>query len=148
MASAATRVNQSKASEDVLLEFECEIEEDVGAELEDFVRLSHLGQFKDAHELYDECLSSYDDWYPVAAEYADCLLREGEFERLATFSRNAVTRFLLPDERELFRLMEVIGCDTRNDIKLQELQRLWPIDSLQPPYTSLRDIDVGHQDGS
>ena len=59
-----------------------DIEEGVKAELEDFVRLSHICQFRDAYELFDECLSSHDAWYPVAAAYADCLLREGDFEQL------------------------------------------------------------------
>lgn len=52
--------NQSRSSEDVLLELDYEIEGDVKAELEDFVRLSHLGQLKDAHELFDGRLSSHE----------------------------------------------------------------------------------------
>lgn len=138
MESAA--IPQSKASKDVVLELDYEIEEDVEAELEDFVRLSHTGQFKDAHELYDECLSSYDTWYPVAAEYADCLLREGDLEQLASFSRKARMAFEDPSERELFTLMIMIGTHAA-----LLPPAMLPLNPLKPPYTSLRDIDVGPQ---
>lgn len=144
---ATSQSSQSKASEDVVLELEYEIEEDVEAELEDFVRLSHSGQFKDAHKLYDECLSGYDSWYPIAAEYADCLLREGDFQQLVTFSRKARLRFQDRSERKLLRLMEVIGNRTP-DKKLMwhKLADLWPVSSMKPPYNSLSDTEVGHQE--
>ena len=92
------RLNQCQPSEDVNLELECDIEEDVEAELEEFVRLSHTGQFRDAHELFDECLSSHVDWYPVAAEYADCLFREGSFNQLEAFCDEKGMKF--PDYSE------------------------------------------------
>ena len=134
--------NQSISSEDILLELDYEIEEDVKAELEEFVRLSHTGQFKDAHELFDECLSSHDGWYPVAAEYADCLLREGDFEQLAAFCEKALMKF--PDLREtaLLELMFGIGSLLPRDVMWWRLQALWPALSLKPPYTSLKDTDV------
>lgn len=133
----STAINQSKASKDIVLELDYEIEEDVKAELEDFVRLSHAGQFNDAHELYDECLSNYDSWYPVAAEYADCLLREGDFKQLEDFSGKARIKFEDPSERELFSLMKMIG--SRKELLVLSL----PVRSLKPPYTSLSDVDVG-----
>ena len=138
------QMNPSNPSEDVKLELECEIQEDVGAELEDFVRLNHTGQFKDAHELYDECLSIHDDWYPIAAEYADCLLREGDFAQLAAFSRKAVTRFQDLCERALFSLMYEIGSRSSKSAKWQRLKSLWPALSFKSPFTSLKDTDVGH----
>ena len=137
--------NQSETSADVELELEYEIEEDIEAELENFVRLNHTGQFEDAHELFDECLSSHDDWYPIAAEYADCLLREGNFRRLAVFSQKASMTFQDPGEKMLLLLMGVIGTLAPRHVMRQQLQALWPIDDLKPPYTSLRDTDVGHQ---
>lgn len=147
MDSIATgQSSQSKASEDVVLELEYEMEEDLEAELEDFVRLSHSGQFKDAHELYDECLSAHDSWYPIAAEYADCLLREGDFQQLVTFSRKAAMRFQDPSERTLLHLMEVIGSRAPNEIMWQQLRNLWPVGSMKPPYNLLSDTDVGHQE--
>ena len=137
--------DQSRTSADVELELEYEIEEDIEAELENFVRLNHTGQFEDAHELFDECLSSHDDWYPITAEYADCLLRQGKFKQLADFSRKASMKFQDPGEKMLLRLMGVIGSLDPRDVMRQQLQALWPMDGLKPPYTSLKDTDVGHQ---
>ena len=137
--------DQSRTSADVKLELEYEIEEDIESELENFVRLNHTGQFEDAHELFDECLSSHDDWYPIAAEYADCLLREGKFEQLADFGRKVSRTFKDPGEKMLLRLMRVIGNLEPRDVMRVQLRLLWPIDGLKPPYTSLRDTDVGYQ---
>ena len=134
----------SKSSnDDVLLEFEFEIEEDVEAELQEFVRLSHIGQFADAHELFDDCLSGHVDWYPVTAEYADCLLRQGEFEKLAAFSTKALMSFPDPSENALLELMLILGSCLPRDFMVRRLQYVWDDLSLKPPYTSLRDIDVG-----
>ena len=137
--------HQNEKSPDIELELEYEIEEDIEAELEDFVRLNHTGQFEDALELFDECLSSHDDWYPIAAEYADCLLRQGKFKQLADFSRKASMTFQDPGEKMLLRLMGVIGNLDSRHVMRQQLQALWSIEGLKPPYTSLKDTDVGHQ---
>ena len=135
--------DQSESSDDILLELEYEIEEDVEAELQEFVRLSHTGQFADAHELFDDCLSSHVNWFPVTAEYADCLLRQGEFEKLAAFSKKASMMFQDPSENALLELMLILGSCLPKDLMWQRLQTVWPDLSLKPPYTSLRDIDVG-----
>ena len=142
----STTTNQSEPSEDVVLELECEIEEDIKAELEDFVRLSHMGQFKDAHELYDECLSSYDDWFPVAAEYADCCLREGNLKQLVAFCEEASMKFQDPREYALIELMGGIGSLLPRDAMERRLKDLWPYLGLKPPFTSLGDTDVGQQE--
>ena len=138
-------IQQNELSEDVVLEFECEIEEDVKAELDDFVRLSHMGQFKDAHELYDECLSSYDDWFPVAAEYADCCLHEGNFEQLAAFCEKASRKFQDPREYVLLELIGGIGSLLPRDAMARRLKDLWPVLASKLPFSSLRDTDVGQQ---
>lgn len=132
-----------------MLQLDCEIEEDVTAELEDFVRLSHICQFQDAHALYDECLSHCNGWFPVAAEYADCLLREGDFEQLVAFSRKAALNFQDHSENMLLGLMHVIGnlgirSLSSQDV-MQYLRSLWPALSLKPLFTSLMDADVSHQ---
>lgn len=138
-------MNPNDPSEDVKLELECEIEEDIEAELEDFVRLNHTGQFIDAHELYEECLSTHDDWYPIAAEYADCLLREGDFAQLAAFSKRAAAIFRDRSERALFQLMHEIG-HRSSAARWERLEFLWPAMSFKSPFSSLRDTDVGHHE--
>ena len=136
--------NQSQSIEDVTLELEYELEEDVEAELDDFVRLNHTGQFTDAHELYDDCLSKYVDWHPVAAEYADCLLRECAFEQLEAFSQRAADGSQDDCERELFNLMYVIGSRCSQEVMWSRLQRIWPTLSLNVPFDSFKDIHVSH----
>ena len=154
------RSNQCKPSEDVNLELECDIEEDVEAELEEFVRLSHTGQFSDAHELFDECLSSHIDWYPVAAEYADCLLREGSFRQLQPFCFKVASSFTDNSETRLLDMMQILGDrllhidirwqfnSTRNGFlprdKWRKIQSLWSGLSFKPPFTISRDSDVRH----
>lgn len=144
--------SRSKLSEDVKLELECDIEEDVEAELEDFVRLSHTGRFKDAHELYDECLSRYDTWYPVAAEYADCLLREGDFQQLIAFCQKAAPYFKDPKELMLLDLMRLVGSIGIGGLffkdAMERLQYWWRAFPLKPPFTSLRDTDVSHRENN
>lgn len=145
MDSVAT--NRRKSTEDVRFELNYEIEEDVEAELEDFVGLNHTGQFTEAHELFDECLSNHSDWYPVAAEYADCLLRQDHLEQLAAFCGEAANRFSEPSERVILRSMELIGQCVPKNAFLElwpQLLGLWSDQSLKPPYTSLKDTDVGH----
>ena len=142
-------INHNKSSEDVKLEFECEIEEDVEAELEEFVRLNRTGRFTDAHQLYDECLSSHVSWYPIAAEYADCLLREGDLEQLAVFSQKAVTDFQDHQEGILFSLMQVIRDQPWGvmwPVMWPRLKFLWSALSFKPPFTSSKDTDVGHHE--
>ena len=137
---------KNTGDEAVPLELEYEIQEDFEAELDEFVRLSYTGQFDLAHELFDECLAEHDDWYPVAAEYADCLLRQGKFEQLETFCRNAPTRFSDPQEQAVFRMMFLIGrYFPRRTLSSMWTQSdsTWPALPFKPPYTSLRDVDVG-----
>ena len=137
--------NQDKPGEDVHLQLEYEIEEDVEAELEEFVRLNHSGQVKDAHKLYDDCLIGHEDWFPVAAEYADCLLREGNFADLAKFGEKKAATFSDPYEKALLYLMGSIGdCverDASNELWDVAKQK-WSLLSLEPPYTSLEDTKL------
>ena len=51
------------------------IEEDVPAELDEFVRLVHLRQYDKAKAMFDDCLSVHKDWLPVAVEHVEFLLQ-------------------------------------------------------------------------
>ena len=137
--------NQDKPGEDVHLQLEYEIEEDVEAELEEFVRLNHSGQMKDAHKLYHDCLSGHEDWFPVAAEFADCLLREGNIAKLAKFGKGKAATFSDPYEKALLFLMGSIGdCVERDDSNhlWDVAKQTWSMLSLEPPYTSLGDTKL------
>ena len=91
------------------ISFDVEIREDVGAELEEFIRLNHSGNYGEAELLYRECLEQHLKWFPVAAEYADFLLRRCEFAALRTFCRAETAQFTDPQERDVIGLMLIIA---------------------------------------
>ena len=84
----------SSPDEDAKVTVDFEIEEDVEAELSEFVRLSYNGLFSEAERNFRKCLSSHQNLFPVAAEYGDFLLRQEWFEYLSMFtsSRRLVSR--------------------------------------------------------
>ncbi|OXV06025.1 hypothetical protein Egran_06207, partial [Elaphomyces granulatus] len=88
---------------------ECRIEEDVMAELQEFIRLNHLGLFSEAHALFEECLSAHQGGYLAMVEYADCLLRQGLYKHLSDYSEYAEKRISSSRERQIFTLMKAIA---------------------------------------
>ncbi|KAK3614871.1 hypothetical protein LTR56_026961 [Elasticomyces elasticus] len=57
------------------------ITQDVGGDLDLFVRLSQAGHFERAQLSFDEALEAYHMHFPVLAEYADMLIKRGAFRR-------------------------------------------------------------------
>ena len=143
---ASERCSHKNPAGDIEVGIEYEIEEDFEEELEDFVRLSHLRQFEDAFQLFEECLATHQDWYPAAAEYGDSLLRWGQFNQLVVFCNGAKTRFSETKETAIFRLMGLIAVHHQgNDPKETVTQALeiWTAVSVEAPFTSTQDIEVG-----
>lgn len=73
--------NESKTNDDygeVVLDLkDMDFTEYVDAELQDFVRLAHLGLSEEALHWFDTCLAKHQDMFPVFAEYVDMLLQQG-----------------------------------------------------------------------
>ncbi|KAL8792004.1 MAG: hypothetical protein Q9195_005422 [Heterodermia aff. obscurata] len=69
------------------LTIDFDIEEDIEAELSEFVRLSCTGEFEQAELAFKECLSSHQNLFPVVAEYGDFLLRQEKFKDLLFFTK-------------------------------------------------------------
>jgi hypothetical protein len=90
-----------------LLEMDLDIVEDIPAELEDFIFLSRLGLFEDAHELFEQNLKPYLGFFPVLAEYADMLLEEGFYVELSKLLMNVST--FSGDEYQLLVLMRALS---------------------------------------
>jgi hypothetical protein len=84
-----------------------EVEEDVPAELEAFVRLSHFGLYDQAREWFDGCLRDHLAKFPVALEYADMLLREGSYQEVQALSPPDTVN--LPEHDDVHRLWEMLG---------------------------------------
>lgn len=55
--------------------------DDVGQNLDTFVRLSKAGQFRRANQYYHDVLERYSDQIAVAASYADSLIDQGAFHK-------------------------------------------------------------------
>jgi hypothetical protein len=91
------------------MQLEFAIEEDIPAELEDFVRLSRLGMFKDAEELFEQTLKDHVNLFPVAAEYADFLLEQGRYGRLQEFVLEFEGETWERDEVDLFVLLSAFS---------------------------------------
>ena len=89
--------------------FDVHVYEDVGAELDEFVLLNHAGDYQAAQRLYQECLAKHSAWFPIAAEYADCLLRQGDFIALQTFCGYEVNRLQDLEEHRVMSLMLAVA---------------------------------------
>ncbi len=143
---ASERHSHKNTAGDIEVAIEYEIEEDIEEELEDFVRLSHLCQFEEAFDLFEECLAPHQDWYPAAAEYGDSLLRRGRFNQLADFCKDAKTRFSKPKEAAIFRLMALIAIHQERKVPektVTQAVNIWATVSIETPFTSTQDIEVG-----
>jgi hypothetical protein len=80
---------------------EMELEEDIPAELEYFVRLTHFGLLKDAREWFNRCLEPYRGQFPVFLEYADMLWHEGSYKELQALQVDPLTAAESADPVEL-----------------------------------------------
>jgi hypothetical protein len=109
------------------------ISEDLSEEIEAFVRLNRFGWFKEGNELFEEALRNHLDVFPVVAEYADFLLEQGWYRRLAQFLQERLSNKLhikgfAEDEIRLLELMKVFAeLHTTGGLKkaLNQARRYW-----------------------
>jgi hypothetical protein len=87
--------------------FDLKVEEDVPAELEAFVRLSHFELFEKARQWFDGCLRDHLAEFPVALEYADMLLRQGSYREVLALHRPETAG--LPEGNDIDRLWGLLG---------------------------------------
>lgn len=66
-------------------------QEDIFEELNSFVRLGKLGRFKEGHLFFEDTLRQYVQQFPVAAEYADFLLSQGNFKSLEASTDDVIS---------------------------------------------------------
>lgn len=82
--SMLTRSTQNNP--DILTEgMEVEVKQDVAADLGVFIQLAKVGHYDRAMPFFDEYLTPHSRLFPVAAEYADCLLEQGAFGQADVF---------------------------------------------------------------
>ena len=125
--------------------------EDVGQNLDTFVRLSKAGQFWRANKYYRDVLERYSDQIAVVASYADSLIDQGAFRKaesllLASLARESDNDIeilnIQDDESCVLRLMLAIAriyiyCDWKQAQmlveKVQNTAETLCIDSETPP---------------
>jgi len=94
----------------IIVLVEGDIEEDVPAELELFVRHCRLGLYKVAQEIYEDALEAHRTWFPVTAEYAQMLLDQGDFRKLELFIDDALqVEQFSEEELRLLRLLSALA---------------------------------------
>lgn len=145
---------------DLEADFEIEIYEDVPATLEEYVRLGTLGRFDEAKIVFESCLKSHTNWFPVAAEHAELLYQQGDYKALSLFTGEVLSQqhqgednlgsTLNEEEASLFRLMQTLsnvhkdGSDISGFEKAIQLVKTVSQSSvMMVEYDSLSDIQVG-----
>lgn len=96
------------------LQIEELIYEDLSEEIEAFVRLNRFGLFNEGAEFFEATLKSHVDKFPVVAEYADFLLEQGQYGRLAHFLQRTSSdgfhiKSFAKDEVRLLELMKLFA---------------------------------------
>ena len=140
-------VNSNEDCINLTVDFD--IEEDVEAELSEFARLSCTGHFEEAEILFQECLASHRNLFPVAAEYGDFLLRQGKFPELMGFTDEWLdsTKAEVQKENAIFELMTVIAqlhlpkATNTREAELAWVNNFWSHGLIQESLTSLGDVD-------
>ena len=116
--------------------------------LQYFIRLSHLGWFDEAHTLFVHSPLSTHRYrsYPVMVEFADCLLRQGQYEHLSDHLENMKDeRLKVPgsQERQTFDLYKGIADIHRNgslEDSLRKALEVWGSRSNPLPLTDSNSI--------
>lgn len=98
-----------------------EFEEDLEQEIEAFVRFKRLRRYDEAHEVFQKTLSAHVGFFPVAAEYADLLLEQGNYKMLSDFLDIQIEymgTIFEEEEIELFRIMRsLVRIHTRGALR-------------------------------
>jgi hypothetical protein len=89
-----------------------EVEEDLEAEIEQFVALKRRCEYEAAHEAFNNTLLRHISFFPVIAEYADLLLEETKYRMLLEFVNiqlECLGDMLREEEAELLRIMRALA---------------------------------------
>ncbi|ETN45459.1 uncharacterized protein HMPREF1541_09291 [Cyphellophora europaea CBS 101466] len=107
--------------EDIVFNIELDLEEDVVAELEQFVLFARLGLDDKCHTMFKETLEPYTWCFPVFAEYAEFLVRTMNREALRQLLKNPGTKAFAADELELLMVLEPLSRLSDDTDKNQQL---------------------------
>lgn len=98
-----------ESSDVSLLPTEFEIQQDVAGDLEIFVQLAKIGHFTRAMRYFDTYLAVHKEHFPIAAEYAEALIDQGDFGRADDFLATVVEGDgLSGKEQQVLMLMQML----------------------------------------
>lgn len=106
-------VYNSSHSRDVTIHVELNVTEDIDEELEEFNRLTRIGNFRGAKSFFDEKLRIFMDNPHVFVQYAEMLLRQGDFKSIQRL-----------DDSRVFPSTKGYSEDA-NETHLQNLRHNW-----------------------
>lgn len=118
--------------------------EDIPGELDEFVRFYKGGDWLAAEYYFDDVLKEHKILFPVAAEYADFLLAQGNFAVLYELANSQMSLLAANEEDPryiLFQLYAAIA-SIYTGAKFEDALRLAL--SARPPYAHLTFAGTGH----
>ena len=104
-----SRISGDRVGDNVIT-MEFDIEEDIPAELEEFVLHSRLGLFQTGLQIFNQTLERHSNLFPIVAEFADFLLEQQHYQRLSDFLSPLLAngRFQ-EDEEQLLLLLKALS---------------------------------------
>jgi hypothetical protein len=102
-------IHETNWQEQPITTFEVDVQEDIPAELEAFIRLNRLGRFGEAKAFFEDALRPYVNLFPVFVEYADLLLEQGDFRGLSEFLDSIPNELFSAEETELISLLKALS---------------------------------------
>jgi hypothetical protein len=145
------RHNNFSGEQEIRFQLDYEIAEDIPAEIEAFVRLSRLGLFTDAAELFDQTLRPYLNLFPVLAEYADFLLEREESQAWEECSELLTTKSreneFCASEVELIRLLKCLSetYTQKNFDASIDVARVWHVNCAKT-FPAFDKVDPGRDE--
>lgn len=117
---------------DVFFDMEFDLQEDVVAELEQFILRSRLGLTDECIQMFDEVLRPYRQFFPIFAEYAAFLIETKDWRRLSELIEGTDIAHFSPDEKELVLLLQLFAekygqTVTNLDASLKDLDERLPV---------------------
>lgn len=95
----------------ITINLNIDVQIDITEDVAELSRLTRLGWFNQGVTLYEEKLKHHLDCFPVAVEYADLLLQQGEYKKAYSFTedccafRYGTSFYYAPDEHMVLKSM-------------------------------------------
>lgn len=129
-------ISATTGDSELVYEGSLELEEDIPAELEDFVIVARLGMTEDAQRLVSDVLWRHLHFFPVVAEIAEFFLGSGLWGSLRNLVRELDRRRIFfgdYNETEMLRRLRILGTKAVSQTLWLHEFGLSPINDLPDP---------------